>query len=86
MGSLNPSTARTHPAYTTLASRPDVRTRPFSAVEEVCAIFKQLTAPLGKDHLAIYAALKLSFPPSVADSTPHLRMAWAATRKLRAAQ
>ncbi|CRG85570.1 hypothetical protein PISL3812_02617 [Talaromyces islandicus] len=80
MGSLNPGTARSHPAYTTLASRPDVQARAFSAVEELCAIFKTLTAPIGKDHLAISAALKLSFPPSVADPIPHIRTAWAATR------
>lgn len=81
MGSLNPSTARAHPPYTTLEARPDVLARPFSAVEELCAIFKTLTAPLGKDHLAISAALKLSFPPSVDDPIPHIRTAWAATRE-----
>ncbi|KAL6792257.1 hypothetical protein GGI42DRAFT_335660 [Trichoderma sp. SZMC 28013] len=81
MGSSNVATARSHPAHTTLASRPDVRARPFSTVEELCAIFKTLTAPLGKDHLAISAALKLSFPPSVADPVPHIRTAWAVTRK-----
>ncbi|KAL7952577.1 hypothetical protein V8C34DRAFT_299030 [Trichoderma compactum] len=81
MGSLKPSTARYHPAFTTLASRPEVRARPFATVEELCAIFKTFTAPLGKDHIAPYAALKLSFPPSVADPVPHIRTAWAATRK-----
>lgn len=44
-------------------------------------LFKTATAPLGKEHLAIFSAVKLSFPSSVQDPVPHIRAAWAATRK-----
>ncbi|RBR11226.1 uncharacterized protein FIESC28_09110 [Fusarium coffeatum] len=83
MGSIspNPTTARLDPAFTTLASNPDVRARPFSTVEKLLYHFKTATAPLAKEHLSIYTALKLSFPSSVADPVPHIRTAWAATAK-----
>jgi hypothetical protein len=83
MGSsdFNPNTARSDPAFTTLTSNPDVRARPFSTVEKLLYHFKTVTAPLGKEHLSIYSALKLSFPSSVVDPVPHLRTTWAATVK-----
>ncbi|RFN52837.1 hypothetical protein FIE12Z_2850 [Fusarium flagelliforme] len=83
MGSLNPNpiTVRSEPAFTTLTSNPDVRARPFSTVEKLLYHFKTITAPVAKEHLSIYTALRLSFPSSVADPVPHIRTAWAATVK-----
>jgi hypothetical protein len=83
MGFINPSptTARSEPAFTALTSNPDVRARPFSTVEKLLYHFKTATAPLAKEHLSIYTALKLSFPSSGVDPAPHIRTAWAATQK-----
>ncbi|RGP64259.1 hypothetical protein FSPOR_8079 [Fusarium sporotrichioides] len=83
MGSLNPNpiTARSEPPFTTLTSNHDVRARPFSTVEKLLYFFKTATAPLAKEHLSIYTALKLSFPSSVVDPVPHIRTAWAVTVK-----